>query len=69
MLEPARPLRAKRDRYLPASISSFIVILGFWPLHIALKSNLIPGVRDGSLEVPVICVYFAAMVLFLLAGK
>lgn len=69
MLEPAKPLRTRHDRCIATSIFSFIMLLGFWPLHIALKSNLIPGLQDGRLEIPVMCVYCAAMVLFLLAGK
>jgi hypothetical protein len=69
MLEPERRQRAKRDRYIAASIFSFIVLIGFWPLHIALKSNLIPGIRGTRLEFPMMCVYFTALLLYLWAGE
>jgi hypothetical protein len=68
MLEAETRKRPKRDRYIAASIFSSIAVFGFLVLHTALRWNLIPGIRGTRLEVPMMCVYFAAMFLFLLAA-
>jgi len=69
MLEPTGTQKSRRDKNVGAIIFAVILVAGFWALRFVLRYQLIPGVQQKHLEVPVMCVYVAAFLLILWAGK
>jgi len=67
--DPAAQQRPKPDRNIGAGIFAVLLIVGFWTLHTVLKYHSIPAVRQKHLELPLYCVYVAAFLLILWAGK
>ncbi len=66
MLEPVKPLKSKRDRFIGAAIFGLILLLGFPLLHLALRFGWLPG---GRFELPLMCVYFLVIFLIFWAGR